>query len=578
MPRTIEQLQRIYLDRKTKYAERDQRNRDLANIMDGKWHLVFSGYFRSASDRPMVANALDVAARDFADLLAPLPTITIPPEAPGDAAQRRADKRSRIAAGYWTDWRWEVKQRQLALWYMIFGYAATCLWPYNLRLNKPAPAADVADPQGYYPGPVGGYGEQPRDGLIVSSQTAAEIADLYPDARPHLVKKGPRGETAMDDLDRLVVARYHGPGEISLFLPEQACPLTRISLPAALTHPTLLCAANPSVAAGDFSSHFAQLLGLILARARLAALVIAYGERQIHSPIAVGENTEYVQGADAVLRLGPNDQMPQKVQIPIVQDLWRELDTMERDLRIGTRRPSSRDGESPVSYATGKGIDQLAQGVDSQLAAHQMSLRALHADVIAASFDLDEAMYPRRERQIGNLAETYVPAADIAGRRAVEATYGLLMGTNPSYATVMLSQLVAAGFISVETAQEQLRMIPELSKERDRLRRQQGEQAMLAFIQATASQGDPAGLQAAMQLAPDSPVGKVVKEMLAAQQQAAAPPDDAGAMAGLGGPGMPPEPAAAVEDATQALRAGSTDVRSLGTLLGPIAAQLGGGI
>lgn len=585
MARTLEELRRSYEDRKTRFAERDQRNRDLVNVLTGKWHLAYPGYFRSPTDRPMIANALSVAAADFADMLAPLPTLTIPPEAGGDAAQRRADKRSRIAQGYWTDWRWQVKQRQGALWYMAFGYAPVCIWPYSTRLSKQQPAGEFPDPCGYYPGPTGGYGEQPHDGFIASRKTAAEIAALYPDARAQLTRKTLRGTVPLNDLDELEVVRYHGPGEITLFLPEQGCILSRITLPSRLKHPTLLHAANPAIAAGDLQGHFDQLLGLLLARARLAALVIAYGERQVHSPIALGENSTYTEGADALLRIAPGDPIPQKVQIPLVQDLWRELDTMERDLRIGARRPASRDGESPVSYATGKGIDTLAQGVDSQLAAHQMSLGALHADVVAFSFAMDEALYPDLERPIGSLRETYIPAKDIAGRYAVEATYGLLMGTNPSYATVMLSQLVAGKFISRRTAQEQLRMIPELAKELDRLRQEQGEDAMVAFIQQAAAAGDPAGLQAAMALAPDSPIGAIVQQMLTAQQEAAAEASGPGALGGLGaapaGAGAPPPspvPAEQVEGATQAVRAGSTDVRALGTLLGPLAQQLGAGL
>jgi len=180
-------------------------------------------------------------------------------------------------------------------------------------------------------------------------------------------------------------------------------------------------------------------------------------------------------------------------------------------------------------------------------------------------------MYGGREQTIGTTPETYVPAGDIAGRYRAKATYGLLAGVNPSYAMVTLAQMNQAQFASRRTAMENLPTIPELSKELDRIREEQGEDAVRTFVMQAAAAGDQTALQMAMQLAPDSAWTRVVAKMqqqAQAQQQQAPAAGEAGMPLGTGGPpgaappgGLPggqgPTPGAAgVEQATYAAQQG----------------------
>jgi len=580
--KTATQLAEMWRSRKARFAERDDRNRDLFNVLLGRWHLAFPGHFRGAGDRPMVHNALNTAAFDFAEMLAALPTLAVPPESESEAAQRRADKRARIATqGYFWDWRWELKMLQTALWYMAYGYVPVCVWPWaRARGNaKPAPYADPQDPQRYLPGPILGFGEQPVDGFVYWEKPAGDMMRLYPEAMSGLSKLNPatrRSESLSDD-DRIVCARYHGPGEITLLLPEHEQVLARVALPDDLKHPTLVQAARPGVEPECAQSPFEQLIGIVLGQSRQAALLLRFLERQVHAPVAIDQETEWVEGPDALIYTPRGGTPPQKVQLNLPPDAWRGQDSFERQLRLGSRRPSSRDGESPVSYATGKGIDALASGLDSQLKAAQTVFGWFLTDLVSAALCLDEGLYPDVEKPIGERRETYVPSRDIAGRYTVEVSYGLLMGINPSYATVMLSQLIAAGLLSHKTAMTQLPVVPSLSQEYERLREEQGEQAMLGYLQQAAVQGDQAAMAGLAELAPDSPIVKIVQKMQ--EQQAQVQSDQAAqAQAAVGGPGQPagaPEPAQAVERGAQALQQGSGQVRDLGTLLGPLAARLG---
>ena len=576
--KTIDQLQDMFLDRRTRMAERDARNRNLQYAMLGFWHLAYPDHFRNVADRPMVHNALNTAAYDFAEMLAALPTFSVPPESESDAAQKRADKRARIVTeGYFWDWRWELKMLQASLWYTAYGYVPVCVWPAAARAYaKRAPYADPQDPARYLPGPALGYGEQPVDGFVYWEKPVGDLARIFPEAARALRKQNPqtRQQESMDAHDTVVCARYHGPGEISMFLPDQGVALSRIPLPEDLKRPTLVQAVRPGIDPDCTQSPFEQLVGVFVGQARQAALLLRFLERQVHAPLAVDAETEYTEGPDAIIYVPRGGQQPQKVQLNLPPDTWRGQDFMERQLRLGSRRPASRDGESPVSYATGKGIDALASGLDSQLKAAQTIFGWFLQDLVGSALCLDQALYPNLEKSIGDLKETYIPERDIAGRYTVEANYGLLMGINPSYATVMLSQLIAGGLLSHKTAMTQLPVIASLSKEYERLREERGEETLLAYLQQAALQGDAAAMQALSEMAPDSPVVKIVAKMQAAQQSEETAPGEPG-MPGQGGGEVAPNPMQQAEAGANALQQGAGSIQDLKTLLGPLAAKLG---
>jgi len=152
---------------------------------------------------------------------------------------------------------------------------------------------------------------------------------------------------------------------------------------------------------------------------------------------------------------------------------------------------------------------------------------------------------------------------------------------------VTLAQMKAAGFSSNTTAMENLPHIPQLSRELDRIRAEQGEAALLAYIQGASAAGDPTALQLAMELAPDSSYTRVVEKMLRSQEEAQAasagqpaPPGGGGgplalpAPPGAGGPPAPEQVEAGMFGMEQG---GGQSPRGLEEILGPLLQQVGGG-
>src|SRR5512136_446441 len=85
----------------TIYAQRDARMRDVLSVRQGDISKVYPAMFSEDYSKPLVANIIDVAARDLAESMSPLPSFNCnAANTVSDAARKFADTRSRIANYY----------------------------------------------------------------------------------------------------------------------------------------------------------------------------------------------------------------------------------------------------------------------------------------------------------------------------------------------------------------------------------------------------------------------------------------------------------------------------------------------
>ena len=86
----------------TRNSERDKRMREVALVRAGQADQVFQGLFPEGTwSRPIIANLIDVVARDLSEQIGVLPTITAAGDSSLDDSQRtKADKRTKIANYY----------------------------------------------------------------------------------------------------------------------------------------------------------------------------------------------------------------------------------------------------------------------------------------------------------------------------------------------------------------------------------------------------------------------------------------------------------------------------------------------
>ena len=101
MALTIEQIARKVDALKQRNSARDSRMSDIMNVRKGKMVEVFPTLFPDGMEHPMVGNFVDVAARDLAEVLAPLPSFNCSTtNITSDKARELADRRSLIANIY----------------------------------------------------------------------------------------------------------------------------------------------------------------------------------------------------------------------------------------------------------------------------------------------------------------------------------------------------------------------------------------------------------------------------------------------------------------------------------------------
>ena len=79
--------------------ERDARNLSVLAVRKGQIASVYPEFFPEGVDANVVANFIDVVARDLSEVMAPLPAINCSAaNSVSDKARNFADKRTRIAA------------------------------------------------------------------------------------------------------------------------------------------------------------------------------------------------------------------------------------------------------------------------------------------------------------------------------------------------------------------------------------------------------------------------------------------------------------------------------------------------
>lgn len=168
-------------------------------------------------------------------------------------------------------------------------------------------------------------------------------------------------------------------------------------------------------------------------------------------------------GGDAIIRSQSPDKI-RRVGIELPQGAFMESQLLEGEMRVGARYPEGRSGSIDASVVTGRGIQELQGGFDTQVKTAQMVLGSALAQALSISFEMDEKLWPNQKKNIRGVAngahfeETYVPSKDIAGSYTVDVTYGFAAGMDPNRALVFLLQLRGDKLVPRDFVQRQLPM------------------------------------------------------------------------------------------------------------------------
>ena len=462
--------------------ERDARNLDVLAVRKGKIAEVYPDFFPDGIDANVVANFIDVVARDLSEVMAPLPAVNCSAaNQVNDRARNFADKRTRIASNYFQHSDLSVQMYSGADWYITYGFL-----PFMIELDDEAKMPRIR-----LENPIGAYPEFDRYGRCVAfakryTMTLGELVAEFPEYSSQLL--GVDGYE--QDLNaQIEMIRYYDADQSVIYIPNRKnLILSEAKNP--LGKMMVVVARKPSVD-GDLRGQFDDILGIQLLRNRFALLAMEAAEKSVQAPIILPDDVDELQlGGDAIIRTR-NPAGARRLELSLPQGAFMEQQALNQELRVGARYPEGRTGNIDASIVTGQGVQALMGAFDTQVKSAQAIFAAALRDVITLCFQVDELIY-QEEKTIrgvdaGSPYEiTYKPSKDIKGDYSADVRYGMLAGLNPAQGLIFMLQALGGGLISTDMAMRELPFGINVTQEQEKIEIEGMRKALINSMQAYA--------------------------------------------------------------------------------------------
>lgn len=447
-----------YWNLKARYAGRDVRMQQVLAVREGRMSEVAPELFPEDGpwQEPITANMIDVAARDLAEMIAPLPAINCwSPSMTTDIAQKRADKRTKIATGLVTASDLQSQMYSAADWYLTYGFL-----PGRIEIDPDddIPVIRLVDPTGCYPV----YDRFGRCTAMYQRlyMPLQELIELYPELSVlidyHRNKNATADRTSMALTE---VVLYHDKNRDAAFIPSYEG-LQLYDIPNMVGECMFRVARRPGP--GAPRGQFDDVLFVQLAKARFALLNMEAAHKAVQAPLVLPPDVANVPlGPDAIIRTS-NPAGVQRVRLDLPQATFAHQAALEAELRNGARFPEVRTGNLDSSVVTGRGVQALMGGFDTQIKTAQAVMARFLSELVSLNLRVEETVYRNRERRLTGLANgtpfevKYVPSKDIAGDYAVDVQYGLLAGLDPNRWLVFGLQAMGGGLVSKDYMRRQM--------------------------------------------------------------------------------------------------------------------------
>jgi hypothetical protein len=438
--------------------------------------------FSEDYSKPLVANIIDVSARDLAEAMAPLPSFNCSAaNMVSDTARKAADLRGRIANFYIDKSELGIQMYTGADWYNTYGQLIARV---ELDYEDNNPIIQLINPFGAYP-------EIDRFGRCLSltqivGMDAQTLASMYPEFANEIISRN----QFTPGSPYLSLVRYHDAEQDLIYLPDRKN-LVLAKTPNPIGECMVRVAMRPSID-GQSRGQYDDVLGVQLARARFAVLQIQAAEKSIQAPIAIPQDVqELALGPDSIMR-SANPQAIRRVPLELPNGVFGESSVLERELRMGARYPETRSGNIDASVVTGRGVQALQAGFDTQIKAAQAQFARVFVELVAICFKTDEKIFGNTLKEIRGVDDgtpytlKYNPRKAINGDYTVDVRYGIMSGMNPNNATVALLQMRSDKLVSRDYVRRELPIEINVTQEEQKVDIEEMRDALRAAIGQTA--------------------------------------------------------------------------------------------
>lgn len=460
----LREIRAQYERLKSANAARDGRMQDVLAVRQGRMRDVYPDLFPEGPfDKGIVANMVDVAARDLAEVLAPLPSFNCSSSKMiSDAARNFAEKRTRIVNGYLDHSEVQTQMYTAGDRYFTYGFVPSMI---EVDTEQRIPRIVFMDSIGAYP--LFDRWGQVKAAFFSFYKNRDELVAMYPHAEKIIQGNSYSGNELVE------VVRYHDAKVDLLFLPTR----NGIVLESA-KNPIGECLVEWTKRPGvDTESHgqFDDVLAVQVAKARFALLSLEAAQKAVQAPIVLPPDAQELSlGPDSVIRTA-NGERVRRVPIEVPQSAFAQQGVLDQELRQGSRYPNARGGEIDASVVTGRGVQALMSGFDTQIRTGQSMFARTFQNLIRKALKVDEMLFRSETKTLrGNSDGTpyeirYVPEKDIKGDYTVDVQYGLMAGLDPNRALVFGLQARGDRLISRDFLRRQMPFALNATEEEQRV-------------------------------------------------------------------------------------------------------------
>jgi hypothetical protein len=477
---SIEQISARVANLRERASERDSRQQDVLAVRQGHIASVYPDFFPEGVDANVVANFIDIVARDLSEVMAPLPSVNCSAaNQANDRARKFADARTRIATNYFANSDLQVQMYTGADVYITFGFV-----PFIIELDE-----EAGLPRIRIENPVGAYPEFDRYGRCIAFakryyMAVGEVASQFPEYANIILGK----EMYRADMTaQIEIVRYYDKEQSVLYVPERNnLLLSHANNP--IGKMMVVVAKRPSIDS-EMRGQFDDVLGIQLLRNRFALLAMEAAEKSVQAPIVLPSDVnELEMGGDAVIRTA-NPAGVRRVDLNIPPGAFTEQALLQQELRTGTRYPEGRTGNIDASIITGQGVQALMGGFDTQVKSAQAIFASTLRDVISVCFEVDEKFFDYEKTIRGVDAGspyqiTYKPSKDIKKDYSADVRYGMLAGLNPAQGLIFMLQALGGGLISTDLAMRELPFGINVTQEQEKIEIENMRKSLVQSLQA----------------------------------------------------------------------------------------------
>lgn len=465
-------------------ATRDREMGIVRLVRSGHIDQLMPDLFADDLPKSVTGNTIDVAARDTAEMMAPLPALACASgNMTSQADENRASRKNKIGSSWWTGSRLEVQNIEFAD--MINSYS------FGLYLVEPD--FEKQCPRIRFESSFGAYYYHDRWGQLVwlakvTESTVGEVCAMYPDKSGYIKSRG-AGRVERSLNDRLKLVTYMDRDRTVVYLPD--CDFVALaSAPNPVGRVLAVVAERPRGGEARPRGQYDDVWPVQLARSLMAQYRLKAADKVVNSPTVLPRDvTDVGIGPDAVVYTD-NPQGARRMPFEIPNEIFALDQELDRSLKEGSRYPEARTGGIKGNIVTGRGVQELMGTMDTQIKTMQTIIGHALEEVTSLCFALDEALWPNQQKKITGVLTgkpyelTYTPAKDIAGQYACRVTYGFAAGLSPAQALVALLQLRGDNLVGRDTVRRQLPFDVDPEEEQRAIDVQQMEDAAMQGLSA----------------------------------------------------------------------------------------------